>query len=145
MMYDIENLVINNIANAVKSRFPTAEITGDYVENPANFPHVFVLQSNKTVNRSYISTSGINNAWDVTFQVIVYSNKLGTAKSECKAVMETIDEIMTDGLNGMRFRPVYQAHVPNFDTRIYRLVRRYSGVVKQAYDGNVNVFTVSPK
>lgn len=143
-MRDIENLVITNISNALAEKYPSAEVSGEYVEQPAKFPHVFVLQINKTVNRSYISTSGINNMYDVAFQVIVYSNRLNTAKSECKDIMAIIDDVMTDGEDGMRFRPTYQAHVPNFDSRIYRLVRRYSGTVRQAYDGNTELFIVSP-
>lgn len=144
-MHDIENLVITNIYSSLLADYPTATVSGEYVEQPAEFPHVFVLQINKSLNRSYISTSGLDKAYDVTFQIIVYSNKLGTAKSECKDIMEKIDRVMSEGDVGMRFRLDYQAHVPNFDSRIYRLIRRYSGTVRESYDGNKDVMIVSPR
>ena len=139
-MRDIENYVINAINNAVTARYPSAEVSGDYVEQPANFPHVFVLQINKYDVPSQMSLTNIEHAQEVTFQIIVYSNKLGTAKTECKNIMDTVDETMHD----MNFRLSYQAHVPNFDTRIYRLVRRYVGAVRGSYSGDPNIYMINP-
>lgn len=140
-MKDIENLVITNIAKVIADDFPTAEVSGEYIEEPASFPHVFVLQINKSDAADYMSTGGIDNAQNVTIQIIVYSNKLGTAKSECKNIMEKVDEAMRD----MRFRLTYQAHVPNFDSRIYRLVRRYSGAVRVSYCGDEEILMITPR
>lgn len=140
-MRDIENYVINAVNNAVTARYPSAEVSGEYIEQPASFPHIFVLQINKSDVSSYISTSGISSAQDVTIQVIIYSNRLGTAKSECKDIAETVDEAMKE----MRFRLSYQAHVPNFDTRIYRLIRRYTGTVRVSANGDEDYLTVTPR
>lgn len=119
-MIDCENEVYTRVARVLREKFPGIDIAGEYVNAPSVFPHVSITQSDNAVISAKMTGSA--EFAQVMFEVNVYSNKTEGRKSECKAIMNAIDEIMFR----MNFKRLALTPVPNMeDATIYRLVARY--------------------
>lgn len=119
-MIDCENEVYTRVARVLREKFPGIDIAGEYVNAPSVFPHVSITQSDNAVISAKMTASA--EFAQVMFEVNVYSNKTEGRKSECKSIMNAIDEI----LFRMNFKRLALTPVPNMeDATIYRLVARY--------------------
>jgi hypothetical protein len=78
--------------------------------------------SDSTPIASRLDNSMVINAETVMFQIDVYSNKTGSARSECKKIMNTIDDL----LYRKNFVRTALTPTPNLDdSTIFRLTARY--------------------
>mgnify|MGYP004604499913 FL=1 len=129
-MIDIENEVFTRLAKPLRGRYPGIFVSGEYVRAPAAFPHVSIVQSDSyaPVERG---DTGITEKYSaVTFDVDVYSNLQTGKKSQCKAIMITIDAL----LYAMNFRRLVLTPVPNLeDATIYRLTAQYTAETDGTY------------
>lgn len=137
-MTDIENYVINQISVGLAVSFPDAEVAGDYELTDPNgpFPRVCVSQSDRETYERSLDGSVKPNHETVYFTVDVFSNALDGRKAEAKAIMDAVDDIMTD----MLFIRTMCSPTPNIDRSIYRLTARYRAVhadAKQIGDDDV--------
>ena len=122
-MIDIERLVYNPIAKAVREQFPGVSVTGIYVHSPSSFPHVSITESDNYVPREHLDSSDTERFATIMYEVNVYSNKSGSKKSECRSIINLIDQMMYS----MNFTRTVMTPVPNMlDASIYRLTARYS-------------------
>lgn len=126
-MIDIENIIINTLVTAL----PNVNVVGSLIESPESFPCVAVEQIDSYVYNTQDSSSNENHD-KIAFQIEIYSNKQDTAKSECKAIAKTVDDTML----GMKFNRTFLNRVKNADSKIYRLVGRYEGVVAKGVTHN---------
>lgn len=138
-MKDVENLVITKIQNAVRKEYPTALVSGEYVARPASFPYVYIVQTNKSVNTSRSTLDCLDFAYDVAFQVSVYSGLSNGAKQQCKDITELVNRTMAE----MQFVMRSCMPLPNIDSRVYRMLSRYNGTVEVSIDGNQNILTIN--
>ncbi len=125
-MIEIETEMFSAIASKLRANFPGIFVAGEYTQAPATFPCVTIEQmDNYTYERSQTNALSENHA-NVTFEVNVYSNKLGSKKSECKTISAFIDaEMQSLGFTRILLNPI-----PNLnDATIYRIVGRYRAVV----------------
>ena len=119
-MIDCENEVYTRVATVLREKFPGIDIAGDYVKAPSSFPHVSITQSDNAVISGRMTGSA--EMAQVMFEVNVYSNKAEGKKTECKTIMNVIDNT----LFAMNFKRLALTPVPNMeDATIYRLVARY--------------------
>lgn len=119
-MIDCENEVYTRIAKVLREKFPGIDVAGEYVQAPSVFPHVSITQSDNSVISN--KTTGSAEMAQVMFEINVYSNKTEGKKTECKAIMKVIDELLFK----MNFKRLALTPVPNLeDATIYRLVARY--------------------
>lgn len=119
-MIDCENEVYTRVATVLREKFPGIDIAGEYVNAPSVFPHVSITQSDNAVISAKMTGSA--EFAQVMFEVNVYSNKTEGRKSQCKSIMNAIDEVMFR----MNFKRLALTPVPNMeDATIYRLVARY--------------------
>ena len=125
-MINIENLVFDRVATAVREQFPDIFMTGEYVNSPPSFPAVSLVETDNS-SRIETSDSGSNeNHANVMYEVNVYSNKTTGKKSECKTIIALIDEEML----ALGFSRATMTPVPNMnDSTIYRMVGRYRATV----------------
>lgn len=124
-MIDIENDVYAAVSTAIKTQFPDASISGEYVENPAKFPAVTIVEADNRVLTS-MRTLNIENAITSMIEINIYSNKSSGKKAEAKAIAATADETMT--LIG--YTRTFRQQIPNLkDATIFRIVCRYEAVV----------------
>lgn len=119
-MIDCENEVYTRIAKVLREKFPGIDIAGEYIQAPSVFPHVSITQSDNSVITE--QTTGCAEMAQVMFEINVYSNKTEGKKTECKAIMKVIDELLFK----MNFKRLALTPVPNMeDATIYRMVARY--------------------
>ena len=125
-MIDIENQVFDRVAKRVREQFPNIFMTGEYVNSPASFPAVSLVEMDNSIRENTIDSGSNENHVNVMYEVNVYSNKTTGKKSECKAIMALIDNEMT----AMGFVRATLTPVPNeYDSTIYRMVARYRAAV----------------
>ena len=127
-MIDCENDVFNAVANKVKSKYPDAYMSGEYVKSPPHFPAISLVMMDSSVYERTQTSDGIENHVEVMFETDIYSNKKSGKKSECKAIAALIDdEFAALGFSRMMLQPI-----PNMDdATIYRMKGRYRGVVSK--------------
>lgn len=140
-MIDIESLVFDTVYNALITQFPDINITAGYDEQNAIFPTVILRETNNQPYRNSATDDCSENHARLTYEVEVESDKENTARSECKAILNAVDEIM----QGMKFRRVHKNRPINIDRTVWRQYARYEVIVAKpvTYDaGTENERTV---
>ena len=137
-MIDIENDVFNAVATALRDEYTGITVVGEYVETPARFPAVTLVEADNRVARSWRTCEKMENAVNVMYELNVYSNKSSGKKAEAKKIASTADEVMAS----LGFMRDFREQVPNLkDSTIYRIVCRYSGMVIPNDDGKFYIYT----
>ena len=128
-MIDLENDIFDYAAKALRAAHTGIDVAAEYVEMPAKFPHVSIVEAdNRVLER--MRTNNIENAVSVMFEVNIYSNKASGKKSEAKAIANTLDDV----LSGIGFTRTFREQVPNLrDATIYRIVCRYEAVIDKNF------------
>ena len=128
-MKDIENEIVTKIATDLRGIFKGIHIAGEYVRQPPKFPHVSVVEQDSYLELDALDTSAEERFNRVLYEVNVYSNRASGKKSEAKAIMDVVDQIMY----GLNFVRTSRTPVPNLENAtIYRITSRYEAVT----DGN---------
>lgn len=128
-MIDLENDIYDYAAKALRAAHTGIDVAAEYVEMPAKFPHVSIVEAdNRVLER--MRTNNIENAIQSMFEVNIYSNKASGKKSEAKAIANTLDDV----LSGIGFTRTFREQVPNLrDATIYRIVCRYEAVIDKNF------------
>lgn len=128
-MIDLENDIFDYAAKALRAAHTGIDVAAEYVEMPAKFPHVSIVESdNRILER--MRTNNIENAVSVMYECNIYSNKASGKKSEAKAIANTLDDV----LSGIGFTRTFREQVPNLrDATIYRIVCRYEAVIDKNF------------
>ena len=128
-MIDLENDIYDYAAKALRAAHTGIDVAAEYVEMPAKFPHVSIVEAdNRILER--MRTNNIENAVSVMYECNIYSNKASGKKSEAKAIANTLDGV----LSGIGFTRTFREQVPNLrDATIYRIVCRYEAVIDKNF------------
>lgn len=130
-MIDIESAVFNRVAARVCEVYPDIFMVGEYVNSPASFPAVSLVEMDNATRIETIDSGFNENHANVMYEANVYSNKTVGKKSECKAIIALIDEEML----AMGFSRSTLTPVPNeYDSTIYRMVGRYRAAVSSKHE-----------
>ena len=120
-MIDIESKIYSPIAEALKAEFPGIFVTSEPVATSAKFPAASIVQQDNYMSFNKLDNSGRERFATVMFQVDVYSNKTSGRKSQCKEIMNLIDEMMF----AKNFTRILLAPIPMPDDGYYRYTARY--------------------
>ena len=124
-MLDVESLVFSTVANVLRVEFPGIFVSGEFVNVPARFPAVTIVESDNSVVQR-MRTTNIENAVTVLYEANVYTNTEGYKKSEAKEILEVID----DEFSKLGFARILCNPVANLsDATIYRIVARYQASI----------------
>lgn len=126
-MVDIENAVFTKVKTALTKQFPNITVESVTTYSPSKFPFVCIEE---TDNYSYLPTrdTGSNeNHVTVVYEVNAYSNKTSKKKSECKAIIAAVDEVM----NGLGFTRNTKTPINLDEATKYRIFARYTAVVSK--------------
>lgn len=124
-MIDIESLVFNTVFDGVTTVYPNVPVTKGFIEQNAVFPCVVVRETNNVPVQRTNTDPCAENYTRVTYQVDVYSDKAGSARSECRELLNLVDGIMQT----MKFRRIHVNEPLNIDRTIYRQYARYVVIV----------------
>lgn len=128
-MIDAENLIFANIATALRAAYPGIWVVGEYIDVPADFPAVSIVEADNSVFRK-MSTLEIENAASVMYEVNVYSNLARGKKRQAKAIIAAISA----GFAKMNFVRKMCNPVSNLqDATIYRMIARYNAVIDEDF------------
>ena len=124
-MIDLESDIFSYVANALRDEFPGVFVAGEYVETPARFPAVTIVEAdNRVLTR--MRTENIENAVSSMFEINIYSNKTSGKKAEAKAIANAADEKM----KSIGYTRSFREQIPNLkDATIYRIVCRYEATI----------------
>lgn len=127
-MVNIENEIYTLVKNAILSAFPEVEISGVYMPVVSKFPAIQFVEQNNNVYAQGRDSARVENFARVMYEVNVYSNNQTSKKTECKKIMNIIDEVMASyGFERTMLNPM-----PNLnDATIFRLTARYQAVVSR--------------
>lgn len=125
------------VADVLREKYPGIFVTGEYVDSPAKFPAVTLVQADSSENMRTHTTIG-ETSTSLMYEANVYSNKVGYKKMEAYDIMDTIDQVMTGQIETegrlLGFRRTMCSPIPNLqDATIFALVARYQGVDKPEY------------
>ena len=81
-MISIENEVFSTIAVAVRDKYPSIYLTGEYVKSPPSFPAGSIVEMDNTTYTSTQTSSENETHANVMYEVNVYSNKAKGKKTE---------------------------------------------------------------
>jgi len=124
-MIDIENKVIDTIQNAFTSASKAVNVYSADVPSEVVYPCAVVMEIDNT---DYTKTGddALNpHAARVTYQVETYSNLIGGAKADSKALFAIADTAM----HNMKFTRTSYDYFPEDSLGVVRYVGRYSAVV----------------
>lgn len=124
-MIDIENQVFTVIATSLRSSFPGINVQGIDTYTPSVFPTVSIEEADNSSYPRTRDTGSNDNHAEVMYEVNVYSNLASGQKSQCKAILSVIDNIM----NNLGFTRTGSSHAPANQPTTYRIVGRYAAVV----------------
>lgn len=137
-LIDIESFVFSAVATELRGTFDGIWVSGEYVDVPASFPAVTIIEVSNTV-LSRMTTTAIENATSVGYEVNVYTNRVGYKKSDAKDIMEVVDREFTRlGFTRVMMNPVSNLQ----EATIYRIVVRYEGVVMVESDVNDIIYRI---
>ena len=119
-MISIESIVFSQVAEALRVAFPGIFVSGEYVDTPAKFPAVTIVEEDNAVVQR-MRTTNIENAATLMYEVNVYTNTVGYKKSEAKDIVEAVD----DEFSKLGFARTMCNPISNLsDATIYRIVAR---------------------
>lgn len=131
-MIDIENNIFAAVAVPLREKYGRDQngkykiwVSGESTDIPARFPAVTIEEKDNYVY-TRASTTKIENAANVMYEVNVYTNRVGYKKQDAQEIMSLIDEI----LSGLMFTRTMMQPIDNLsDATIYRMVARYKATV----------------
>lgn len=124
-MIDIEGDVFDTVATALRSAHAGIWVAGEFVDSPAKFPAVTIVEADNRIFER-MRTRRIENAVRVMYEVQIFSNKASGKKAEAKSIADTADGVFAS----LGFTRTMRSQVANLkDATIYRIVCRYEAVV----------------
>lgn len=129
-MIDVENVIFTHLATAIRSAFSGISVYGEYIETPASFPCVTVVEADNRVLESTRDLSGVEHYARVMYEINVYTNDANGKKAKAKEISNVIDNVMS----GLLFTRTFRGQTPNIDRTIYRITLRYEAVVREGIE-----------
>ena len=133
-MIDIESKVVDTIFNAVKAEYPNADVTTGFDETSAIFPCVVIQEVNNSPLRRTMTDDCAENHTRIEYEVSVYTNTAGTAKTEGKAILAIVDT----ALQGLKFRRLRKNQPLNIARTLFRQYGRWEVIVGKPSEINGN-------
>lgn len=133
-MIDIEYPLFDTFQSQLSVLHPEANITAGYDEKRVVSPTVIFRETGNVPYQRGNTDDCAENFTRLTIEIEVVSDKVGTARSECKVILNDSDAIM----QSMKFRRIYKSRPLNLNRNEYRQYARYEVIVGKpvTVDGN---------
>lgn len=120
-MIDIESKIYTLCRTAILAEDSTVFVTSEPTAADAKFPCVSIVQQDNYMSVNKLDNSGRERFATLMFQVDTYSDKQSGKKSQCKALMNIVDEV----LFALNFTRLSLTPIPMANDGYYRLTARY--------------------
>ena len=139
-MTDVFNDIFTMIAAAVRTEYPGCFVTGEWVNAPAKFPTVSIVEADNYLDRQFFDNSLEENVTVLMYQVTVYSNLTSGKRFECAKILGFIDDLLR--VKNF-FRIARSESYYDTEKTIYTMTARYRvRVGKREQDGSFNLYTI---
>lgn len=125
MSIEIESAVFTAVASVVRAEFQGISCYGEYVEAPASFPCITLIEADSSVYQRTSDSSRIENHDQLMYELNVYANDVSGKKLKAKSIANLVDKTMED----MGFVRTMRSQTPNVERGTYRITARYTAVV----------------
>jgi len=126
-MSDRENELFTEASAFIRRRHTDVTVYPETLLAPPKFPCTCIEQADDYVYTPGIDSADNENYTVLVYEVITYSNKTGGKKSECKAIMATVDEFFSR----KGFIRTTRTPISLDDSTKYRIFARYEAVVSK--------------
>jgi hypothetical protein len=128
-LINAENFIYSQISTVLREKYgQSIYLSGEYIDSPAKFPAVTIVEESNTVSDRETTFWNIENAVDVMYAVNVYDNTVGYKKSKVKEIVETVNDAFDElGFGRRECNPISNLQ----DATIYRMAVRYSATIWQ--------------
>lgn len=139
-MIDIESFLFSRIAGVLRSSYEGIFVSGEYVDSPAKFPAVTIVESdNSVLQKMRTAAPNLENAVSLMYEVNIYTNTEGFKKSEAKDILETVDsEFSKLGFTRTMSNPISNLQ----DAKIFRIIARYEGIAYPEHSGSDQIVRI---
>lgn len=120
-MIDIESKIYSLCRAAILAEDSTVFVTSEPTATSAKFPCVSIVQQDNYMSVNKLDNSGRERFATLMFQVDAYSNKASGKKSQCKKLINIVDQIMFD----LNFTRLSLTPIPMENDGYYRITARY--------------------
>ena len=124
-MIDVESLVFDTVYNGVTSVYPDMNVSKGFIEETATYPCIVVRETGNLPVQRMNTDDCAENYTRLTYQIDIYSDKAGTARSECRELLKLVDGIM----QSMKFRRTHMNEPLNIKRSLFRQYARYTVIV----------------
>lgn len=125
-MIDIYNEIYTQLYHRLRADFPDIYVANEYLFTTAHFPCVTVEETDNFTFENTQTNQLYENHGVLVYDINVYSNLKSGRKSECRRIINRVD----DEMQKMGFTRIFLNPVPNEqDATIYRMTARYRAVV----------------
>lgn len=128
-MIDFENQIYTKVAQALRTAYGNDfHVQSITTYSPEVFPLVCVEEADNYADAES-RDSGSNEVYaNIMYEVTVYSNKASKAKSECKAIFQTVDTTLAT----LGFTRTVRTTIRMKDAQICRMVGRYEAQINSS-------------
>lgn len=138
-MIDVENMVLDLVANGLTALQANVNVTSAFVEEAASFPCITVRQKNSIPVKRMNTADSAENYTTVTFEITAYSDKKNKSQSECRYLLNLVDGIITE----KGFERIYLSEAFNVNRTITRRYARYRAIIRAPITvGNDTIYEV---
>lgn len=132
-MIDVENYVIDKVAQHVHADTPSAQIYSSHVRTPSVFPCVMIYESSNTTYEDTRTADGIERHAEVRYTIEICTNDTTGKKENAKRLMRVIDDAMQE----MGFyRASRQYTFGTNESSVFVALTTYRGLVGEGPSGD---------
>ena len=122
-MIDNTDLVFQKVSTKLRETYPGIYVTGRKMHDiPPQFPAISITTMGNPVATKYSTFESVENAVQESYEFDVNSNLTVGREQECRDIMNTVDEVMSQ----MYFIRNFNESVSGIDTTIARRIARYT-------------------
>lgn len=122
-MIDNTDLVFQKVSTKLRETYPGIYVTGRKMNDiPPQFPAISITTMGNPVATKYSTFESVENAVQESYEFDVNSNLTVGREQECRDIMNTVDEVMSQ----MYFIRNFNESVSGIDTTIARRIARYT-------------------
>ncbi len=125
-MIDYQNETFTAVAAVVRSNHEGTTVSGEYTRKPSKFPAVTLDEIENVTVGDLVDSSQEEKYAGVTYRLQVFSNKVGSKKSEAREIFATADRVM----RGVGFRRISYTTTPEiYESTVYSITATYEAIV----------------
>lgn len=128
-MIDVENYVIDKVAQSISYETPPVQIYSSHVRTPSTFPCVMIYESSNTTFEGTRTVDGVERHAEVRYTIEICTNDTTGKKENAKRLMRIIDDAMQE----MGFyRASRQYTFGTNESSVFVALTTYRGLVGEA-------------